>query len=360
MAVQHPPVSPPTGAEASHPPTDVREVRRGLSPVEAQDYLGDAACAECHKSLVERTSTTRHASTLREATANELAPAFAVGNRVVDRKRHLSYRAALVDNQCVVTASDGANQGALRPDYVMGSGRNAWTFFAVQDPNRFMKLRISYYTRAKEWGFTPTLLERDPIDAPAGGIERDNALEGCLLCHVTVLIKEGGLLNLPASALGIGCERCHGPGRPHVERIRASGRDQSIERLGAAAPARINKICGACHRNSDNAAFADPHSQRQMPRFQGLALEQSRCYRKSGRLSCVSCHDPHSNSNPALEHSDRVCGQCHKASHSPCKLGRKTDCTNCHMPEQRISTIPHAQYRNHWIKVWAESPAQSK
>ncbi|MFN3653473.1 MAG: multiheme c-type cytochrome [Armatimonadota bacterium] len=335
---------------------DVRDSRQTLTSLEAKDYLGDAACASCHQEAHRDHTGTRHSETLQKVTLETHGDAFRVGNTVRDKGRGLSYQTRVSDGKMLFSATDGKNQGELPADYAMGSGRNAITFFTEVDPKAYMKHRTSFYTQAKKWDFTPTLLETDPIQHPGGNIEAGAALEGCLLCHVTTLKKDLGKLNLAASQLGVGCERCHGPGRPHVMRIQGLGKDPEIERLGEASPDRINKICGACHRTSENADLRKPQVQRNLPRFQGLALEKSACYQKSNQLSCVTCHDPHKDSDPVLENSDRTCRSCHSSAPAQvlCKVNTQSGCTSCHMPAQRISSIPHVVYRNHWIKVWKD------
>jgi len=375
--VTHPAAAPPPAPQTVSPtqdsglatpveplaPVDVRTAHRALTSGEAAEYLGDGACGKCHRKAAKEHAGGRHQRTLRAVVAGAEGPFFRSKQVVRDEVRGIAYQTELAEGRGLIKAASGSRRAELAADYVMGSGRNAMTFFAALDPNNFMKLRLSYYTQAKRWNFTPTELPTDPVPTPMGAVESGRFLESCLLCHVTVLRKDLGQLNVSGSRLGIGCERCHGPGKPHVEQIRLTGRDAQIERLRQASPARINQICGACHRTSENASLADPAHRRNLPRFQGLALEQSACYQKSGALSCVTCHAPHRDSDPVLSHTDVTCRSCHSpgsAKHQTlCPVNQKSGCTNCHMPAQRVTSIPHVTYRNHWIKVWRQSAANA-
>src|SRR4051812_26418196 len=52
-------------AQPAHAVVDVRQVRRALTAVEAEDYLGDAVCAACHRTAAADHARSAHARTLR-------------------------------------------------------------------------------------------------------------------------------------------------------------------------------------------------------------------------------------------------------------------------------------------------------
>jgi tetratricopeptide (TPR) repeat protein len=93
-------------------------------------------------------------------------------------------------------------------------------------------------------------------------------------------------------------------------------------------------------------------------------LMQSRCWRESsGRLSCLTCHDPH-RKVPAEEraaHYRTACLSCH----APEACGRKRhgappspaaqpagegDCVSCHMPERRTEDVVQVTMTDHFIR----------
>jgi hypothetical protein len=96
-----------------------------------------------------------------------------------------------------------------------------------------------------------------------------------------------------------------------------------------------------------------------------FSMTLSKCYRSSGgRLSCITCHDPHV--EPAKQEAPSrfraKCLECH--SEKSCALPvavrqRKMppdDCAGCHMPKREVQAIAHAVLTNHRIVAQAEEP----
>ncbi len=390
---------------------DVRQVRRALTTDEAKDYLGNGVCASCHKEVASAHERSTHAHTLRPVTLQKDGPFFRSTQSMTDASLGCAYSTFVSEGKCVFRGRNALGKSDLPAAYVMGSGHNAYTYLSLNDPRGWVELRLSYYDKAKKWDYTPGQLPGANLDRAAGRIQAGAMLTGCLLCHVTTLRQEPAPLGpdgLPTgegppdmknSLLGVGCERCHGPGRAHVDqalkarattpellaRAKSAGQTYGMEDLHKATPDAINTLCGACHRTIANAESSDPHTEMNLSRFQGVALSRSRCYQKSGTLSCLTCHDSHRNADTNLAHNDAICLTCHSGdrkgdkekrrqgeeeTHSPttnhqppttnavCPVNPRTGCTGCHMPQQTIADIPHVRYTNHWIKVWPTSQSQ--
>jgi hypothetical protein len=74
----------------------------------------------------------------------------------------------------------------------------------------------------------------------------------------------------------------------------------------------VNKTCGQCHDIHDTSVISAPRTDPVWYRFQSLALTWSRCYTESeGKLSCVTCHDPHAHGKSAVTHQEAKCLSCH-------------------------------------------------
>ena len=138
-----------------------------------------------------------------------------------------------------------------------------------------------------------------------------DAVAICVDCHVTS-IRAARDRSVPEAAdRGIGCERCHGPGGNHVAAVAADFDDLAIARPGLASAGQITRLCAACH-NSDDPSITD--NDPLTIRFQTLTLPRSRCYTESdGKLSCLTCHDPHRDAETTAAHYEAKCLSCHTA-----------------------------------------------
>ncbi|MGK4569320.1 cytochrome c3 family protein [Flavobacterium sp. 3HN19-14] len=76
---------------------------------------------------------------------------------------------------------------------------------------------------------------------------------------------------------------------------------------------------------------------------QAGALSQSECFLKSGKMNCLTCHNPHENTNGNLAQYSQICISCHKSpEHSNIGItteSLKSDCITCHMPKQSSKAI---------------------
>ena len=75
-------------------------------------------------------------------------------------------------------------------------------------------------------------------------------------------------------------------------------------------------------------------------RFQPYGLEMSPCFKKSaGKLSCVTCHNPHRNVSTDHRAYEKICISCHSptaAPYMPCPVNAKDKCVGCHMPKEAV------------------------
>ena len=367
---------------------------RLLSKTEADAFVNDKVCSGCHEKVCKGFEGARHAKTLKAVTVSEFSSIFKLGSTLSDENLQFKYKPVVENGKCVMLGVSGERRGALPVDYVMGTGRNAYTFFSAESPDLWVDLRLSFYTNSKKWDFTPMQKPGDRVFTRAAGIEQKGSrLIGCLKCHVTFLRADDSNrgrfqgVDISNSHIGIGCERCHGPGKPHLDAIAStnamSRRQQSGSRVSSSGdlagktdaldlktedfkhstPERINQLCGACHHNDENSSKNDPKTENDLARFEGVALARSRCFRESGKLTCVTCHNPHEDVSKNNSKNESDCLNCHSSRVQPtsalqsargkiCPVNPKAGCIPCHMPAQVIPSIPFAKYHNHYIKVW--------
>ena len=100
-------------------------------------------------------------------------------------------------------------------------------------------------------------------------------------------------------------------------------------------------------------------------------LEESKCFRMSASMTCVTCHNTHENERGKVEVFSQRCMTCHNKEHETfCKISQatvssiKSNCIDCHMPKQPSMSVAlllpgdlfptPAMIHTHLIKVYLE------
>jgi Tfp pilus assembly protein PilF len=348
-----------------------------LAAVVMNGYADDAACASCH---ADRAKSYQHVgmaqSFARPGVAKWIEDFDAPPYYHAPSRQYFEMRRrgdSIVFRRWQV-AADGAPIHVFerKVDWILGSGNHARTYIYQLPSGELHQLPIGWYTATREWRMSPGYDRPDHE-----GVTRRVRHE-CMFCHNAYPNAEPDELshwraqNFPAQLPeGIGCQRCHGPGAEHV---RTRTRESIVN------PARIgtklrNDICYECHMQptvvipgqrrfgrdiysyrpgqplADYAVRIDLDEER-MPRSERFEinhhpyrLEQSRCFTESeGRLSCLTCHDPHRKVTDAA-HFRKACMSCHATPHRV-----KEDCAACHMPKRRPQDVVHTTMTDHFIR----------
>ncbi|MGB7285125.1 MAG: multiheme c-type cytochrome [Candidatus Acidiferrum sp.] len=353
-------------------------------------YIGDKACGQCHADKFQTFQITAHHLTSLLPSAESIDGSFTAPHNVMKTiDPELSFRMDARNGGFYETAILGepphAKEHTEEFGIVIGSGVKGQTYLYWKGDELF-QLPISYWRELGQWVYSPGYAGAT-ADFDRGVIPR------CLECHATYfepLTPSRGMnrYNRTNFALGISCERCHGPGQEHAARQRS----QSAA-AGAAAivnPAKLSRdrqidVCAQCHGGAGEEV-APPFSFRPgqpLANFitlkrpapfekvdvhgnQVALLEKSRCYQASANMSCSTCHDEHAAERTAASYSNR-CLTCHKAEKCGmyAKMGPRIvdNCIDCHMPVQQSNLIVSdvdgtevkAKVRNHWIKVYEVS-----
>jgi predicted CXXCH cytochrome family protein len=164
------------------------------------------------------------------------------------------------------------------------------------------------------------------LDTAAGILQSETNARRCFGCHAT------------GDTPGVHCQRCHGEGAGHPEQ-KTIRRDPSVA------------LCAECHR-SPNRDYASPEPELEDPasiRFAPVGLTASRCFKESkGKLTCVTCHDPHSTAPVVNAKVSNICADCHSSpARKACPREREV-CILCHMPKS--SPIPLLTFTDHRIR----------
>ncbi|HWE38533.1 MAG TPA: multiheme c-type cytochrome [Isosphaeraceae bacterium] len=331
-------------------------------------YVGAASCRECHPGEAATFARHGHNRTFRPAARRTELARWMDGQTIADpEKPGVTWSYSSRDGEL---AADRAESGKKEHErfvieLAFGSGYHATSFLTLtdRDPHRPRALehRMTYYAHPKRLDLTPghTVAESPgPEVTPVGRVVGVTDTLKCFRCHCTLTSRrDRDRLDLDDLMPNVSCERCHGPGRRHIEAARRDAPDEELVMpLGPGRTTADEQLrrCGACHRHpaTEPADTIRPDNI-EIIRFQPVGLMQSKCYnRAGGRLSCTTCHDPHARPESEASFYEGKCLECHAggSSASPrCPVAPKSGCIDCHM--RRRETGQHVLYTDHWIRI---------
>jgi len=319
------------------------------------NFVGSEACASCHAEITEEHAGSLHANSLHDVKGGRFNAPFKTAQVLADPTLGVLYSYGVENGKPVLyhyRDGDGAKI-KVEPKYVVGSGQLGYTFLIEQD-GQFLESRTSYYRAPNKWTWTPGQQRSAPGQNPVGDLMDPERAKQCFLCHSTMVAMQGDRVVPEKSIFQVGCERCHGPGREHVDARRAGLPDKSLFSHRQAAADTVVRLCGECHRSPRSEDEADLARDPDLPRFAASALTLSKCYQNSaGRLSCVTCHNPHQRVSKNTSSYIRVCQSCHtgsSAANPTCPIDPTGNCVSCHMPSRAVNLPSTVKFHSHWIK----------
>jgi hypothetical protein len=324
------------------------------------DYAGPAACVQCHASqskLFPEAGMARAATRAADAVSLRQNPhlTFEIG----------TYRYQIdssAQNNILKISSRGS---ALSVDLLwgFGMGRIGQTY-VYQKNDQYYESHLTFYSTTHSLDITPGHPRGQPpnLEEGAGRLLSSDETRRCFGCHMTASTTKNHF-SPQTMFLGVTCESCHGPGADHVAAAK-SGMDElaaaSIMNPARLTPVESTDFCGACHRTWQDVVSDGPTRIATLNvRFAPYRLENSQCWKKGGgRITCVTCHDPHQPLSLDPASYDSPCLQCHRAAgakgsrddrRTACPIGVKL-CVTCHMPKFNNSAL-HTTFTDHWIRI---------
>ena len=363
-------------------------------------YLSGEACRECHADIYETYQHTGMGRSFYRLQPENVVEDFTGNNayyhKASDRHYQMIQRNGRYFQRRYQIGLDGSETNAIEKevDFVVGSGNHSRTYLHQTVNGGLVELPLAWYSaEGGYWAMNPG------YDRPGHEGFRRRVTYECIFCH-------NGYPELPAgSALsgadpvfpgeipsGIDCQRCHGPGREHVEAVK-TGSDPAqirgaIVNPSTLEPERQMEVCLQCHleptssqlpnslRRFERGVFSyrpgEPLSDYELffdhapgtghdDKFQiahhGYRLRMSACFQQSaGQLTCTTCHNPHdaSRGEAATRQYVAVCQTCHQDRiETLVQAGRHTasgDCLSCHMPKRRTEDVVHVVMTDHFIQ----------
>ncbi len=200
------------------------------------EEIGSKACARCHAEIYRKYSATGMARSSGRTGADSFQESF---DRAAfsDRASGAEYRVA-PGYRLEFSRSAAGVQGERTLDWFIGSGSVGRSYLFSIDGFLFQS-PVSYYTMAAKWDISPGYRQYLTINLT-------RAVEtACLQCHASRLQPLSGVQNRfgqpPFLEGGVGCERCHGPGKNHAAGSRGIVNPAKLD------PPRRDGICAQCH-----------------------------------------------------------------------------------------------------------------
>jgi hypothetical protein len=359
------------------------------APLSAQDtvpdYVGSAACAECHTDAMEAWQGSHHAKAWTPPTADHILGDFNDSTFTHKGITSRFYR----EGDTFMIETDGPDGRMTRyPVHSVAGIEPLQQYLLETEEGRLQSFDVVWDTEKNEWYHLypdQTLYGGDGLHW-TGPYKNWNAR--CAECHATGFEKNYTPITRSyastQSEIGVGCEACHGPGEAHLQWAGAQETSQTpwvgltetgltID-MSAGGEAYLQQ-CATCHARREAFEQGNPlpgkgfHDAYRLSTLRdgmyhadGQILEevyvygsflQSKMYAQG--VTCNDCHTPHSAELRA--EGNGICTQCHAPAgnpafptlkgalyddpshhfHEPGTAGAQ--CKSCHMIERNYMVV---------------------
>ncbi len=371
--------------------TPVKVSSQPITNSNGQELAGSESCRKCHAAIYDSVIQTAHFKTSQPANATSIQGGF-------DQVFHYDYSRSVWLNatdsgfyQVAIISEDTLRRE--RFDIVVGSGEKGQTYLYWHQDSLF-QLPLTYFSSIKQWVNSPGF-PKDKIvfNRPVNSF--------CMDCHSTNFKEKfpaeqfdpsltSNVFDKKQVLFSVGCERCHGPGKEHIQFHEANPKEKTAHHIvnnRKLTRALQLDVCASCHsgmRTPLQPAFSFTPGQ-SLENFSLPVVQQnseeldvhgnqfglmaaSKCFIKSNSMTCSSCHSSHQMEGDLAIFSAR-CMSCHSIDKNFCKLypdhGNKiiNNCIDCHMPAKPSKIISlmaegnemvNNMIRTHFIKVYPD------
>jgi tetratricopeptide (TPR) repeat protein len=341
---------------------------------EPSPYLGQSRCVPCHREICETHARTRHARTFHHGKALLSLPRPDGPVPDPDRSDVTHTFEQQGERLKVITRGDQRLYETI-VDYAFGTTDRYLSMVGHGEGKGYHALRVSFFREKDHSGWGRTAGDVGPTDERTSlqgqSITVRDGVVRCLACHVTnprefrdPLTPGAGP---EAADAGIGCERCHGPGANHVVAAEADLPDKAIVAVRAGGGEIVSHQCRDCHIVGDLSEIRKSPADPRWVRSPSATMTFSRCYTETGgALSCLTCHDPHRDSERSPAFYESKCLSCHAGTSRDtagtrgenrdattggvCPVNAASDCLKCHMPKVPMPVL-HTSLTDHYIRV---------
>ncbi len=326
-----------------------------LDPVlENPGFLGAQACQSCHRDRYDTFIHTAHHLSSQLPTAETIAGSFDAGkNEMRTKNPNVHFTMLNRDGRFIQKVSFYGWEFEIPIDFVIGSSKLGQAYL-YWDFDALYQTHVTHVTEANRWINSPGYLDGDAVYSRP-------IRSRCLECHSTYVDSRDRENHFTPGSLilGISCERCHGPGKPHVDHHTLHPEDKKAQFV--TVPTDLTRqqqldVCGQCHSGS-SSLIAMPYSFRPGNRLedhyqpadeksirnsvhasnQATRLAQSKCFQNS-QMACADCHNLHQLERGQLKVFSTRCMKCHETQDCGMaeKVGEKIsdNCIDCHMPKE--------------------------
>lgn len=327
----------------------------------------------CHYDIYQTYVQTGMGQSLSLATPANSEADFSLNATFLDTFKNYHYQAFWEDSTLKLKELHPFGERTETADFIIGSGHHTNSHL-WEEGGYVHQMPFTYYTQEGHLDFPPGF-----ENGYNSRFSRKIGLE-CMSCHNAmpdfVMGSENKYNDIPK---GIDCERCHGPGELHVQRMMKGDVVDTSQHIDYSIvnPKKLSleaqfQICMRCHLQgntvlSEGKSFLDFKPGMELsdvmsvfvPRYEDdntfiMAshvdrFKQSACFTNS-EMNCITCHNPHhSVKKESPNFFNNKCLSCHDDCKDEFREGN--NCVECHMPSSSTIDIPHVSIHDHKIGV---------